>query len=152
MRLRLLLTLAYRRIHPVLWATSLRPLMHTEAKSNQDELQNLNDTCFYCYITPTRVLKRSSICIQGSSSILYAWHFVGCEGNAIRLMGGQNKFKGRVEVCQGRKWKTVCNDGWDDNEAKVVCRQLGFAEDTRSELSQFDFVCLTCQYQMLFNS
>jgi hypothetical protein len=52
---------------------------------------------------------------------------------AIRLMGGQNKFEGRVEVCQGGQWKTVCNRGWNDVEAQVVCRQLGFAEDTRSE-------------------
>ena len=46
----------------------------------------------------------------------------------------QNKFKGLVEVCQDGKWKTVCNQGWDDREARVVCRQLGFAEDTRGEL------------------
>ena len=58
----------------------------------------------------------------------------GCEENAIRLMEVQNKFKGLVEVCQDGKWKTVCNQGWDDREARVVCRQLGFAEDTRGEL------------------
>ena len=46
----------------------------------------------------------------------------------------QNKFKGLVDVCQDGEWKTVCNQGWGDMEAKVVCRQLGFAEDTRGEL------------------
>ena len=61
---------------------------------------------------------------------------LGCGQNAIaiRLVGGQNKFEGRVEVCQDGQWKTVCNDGWGDREARVVCRQLGFAEDSRSEL------------------
>ena len=58
----------------------------------------------------------------------------GCEGNAIQLVGGWNKFEGRVEVCQDGQWKTVCNRGWGDEEAQVVCRQLGFAEDSRSEL------------------
>ena len=48
-------------------------------------------------------------------------------------MGGQNKFEGRVEVCQDGQWKTVCNSEWGNEEAQVVCRQLGFAEDTRSE-------------------
>ena len=45
----------------------------------------------------------------------------------------QNKFEGLVEVCKGGIWKTVCNQGWDDREARVVCRQLGFAEDTRGD-------------------
>ena len=59
----------------------------------------------------------------------------GCEENAIRLVGGRNKFEGRVEVCQDGQWKTVCSRGWGDEEAQVVCRQLGFAEDSRGEFS-----------------
>ena len=73
-------------------------------------------------------------------------HFVGCEVNSIRLVGGQNKFEGRVEVCQGGKWKTVCNNGWEDREARVVCRQLGFAEDTlRSELFRVEKQLFLCE-------
>ena len=53
--------------------------------------------------------------------------------NATRLVVGQNKFEGRVEVCQDGQWKTVCNDKWGRKEAKVVCRQLGFAEDKRGD-------------------
>ena len=61
-------------------------------------------------------------------------NYIGCpEQNAVRLVGGQNKFEGRVEVCRGGQWKTVCNGEWGDKEAQVVCRQVGFAEDTRSE-------------------
>ena len=48
-------------------------------------------------------------------------------------MGGQNKFEGHVEVCQDGQWKTVCVDRWNSGkEVRVVCRQLGFAEDTLS--------------------
>ena len=46
-------------------------------------------------------------------------------------MNGRNKFEGRVEVCDGEEWKTVCNDMWYAEEATVVCRQLGFAGNTK---------------------
>ena len=35
--------------------------------------------------------------------------------------------EGRVEVfTQDAAWATVCDDGWGQQEAMVVCRQLGY--------------------------
>ena len=52
-----------------------------------------------------------------------------CDYGAIRLRGGDTGFEGRVEICIDNVWGTVCDDSWGENDARVVCRQLGFSPE-----------------------
>ena len=46
---------------------------------------------------------------------------------AVRLVGGSHYLEGRLEICS-ETWGTVCNDGFNINAARVVCRQLGIED------------------------
>ena len=51
-----------------------------------------------------------------------------CQETDIRLYGYADETPnyGGVEICLHGVWGGVCDDQWDDREAKVVCQQLGY--------------------------
>ena len=53
---------------------------------------------------------------------------------AVRLAGVKDiDYAGRVEVFYEGRWGKICRNEWDIDDAKVVCKQLGF----KSALAEF---------------
>ncbi|XP_022110413.1 uncharacterized protein LOC110989982 isoform X2 [Acanthaster planci] len=50
----------------------------------------------------------------------------------VRLVNGASSNEGRVEVYWSGSWGTVCNDFWSFNDARVICRELGFSRALRA--------------------
>ena len=59
-----------------------------------------------------------------------------CKNGEVRLVGGVTNSTGRLEFCANGVWGRVCNtlEYWGPDNARVVCRQLGFSEKGKSLL------------------
>lgn len=49
---------------------------------------------------------------------------------AVRLIGGGDGLSGHVEVCTGGSWSAICDTNWCEQNAKVVCGQLGYSTNS----------------------
>lgn len=69
-----------------------------------------------------------TIAIKAEDLIVLILYTVGgCTNGDVRLVAGSSELEGRVEICSGGVWGTVCDDGWRNVDTRVVCGQLGYA-------------------------
>ena len=59
------------------------------------------------------------------------------EDGIIRLAGGDDVLRGRVEIYHDGAWGAVCDTNWDIQDATTVCRQLGFLEASEAKKGSF---------------
>ena len=55
-----------------------------------------------------------------------------CSEGAVRLADGDIGQEGRLEVCLGGVWGSVCGDGWDKTDAYTLCQQMNLGEGGQS--------------------
>ena len=65
-------------------------------------------------------------CSYGSAAVVACTN-PNCTDGSVRLIEGSDPFEGTVEICNGSQWSTVCDHEWDNADATVVCRQLGYS-------------------------
>ena len=60
--------------------------------------------------------------------------FTVCKDWDLRLVHGLTPQEGTVEVCFENNYGSICHDLWNENDAQVVCRQLGFSSENTTAL------------------
>lgn len=69
----------------------------------------------------------------------YIYFVAGCNDWDVRLVNGSTQAKGVIEVCINDTYGSVCNEGWSDEGARVVCDNLGYSRQNASAISDVLF-------------
>ena len=54
-----------------------------------------------------------------------------CSTGDLRLRGGSTQYEGRIEMCYNGLWGSICRSNFLEDEARVVCNQLGYQSNKK---------------------
>ena len=49
-----------------------------------------------------------------------------CNDGELKLVGGNTKYEGRLQICFDQRWTAIDAKGWTMLDTKVACKQLGY--------------------------
>lgn len=88
---------------------------------DQGSCRENQDASVVCQSMPLFLLLFANNNLCAGNGVQYS----NCTHGDVRLAGGSEN-EGRVEICYGHVWGTVCDDHWSSVDANIVCGQLGF--------------------------
>ena len=80
--------------------------------------------CKSFYYFASFTLHNEGSCLEGAVRLLRSEEL---DDYSSVYDNSDERLVGRVEVCIGENYVTVCDDEWGNSDASVVCRQLGFS-------------------------
>ena len=74
----------------------------------------------------------------------------GKEYSSLDIYDKNGLRAGRVEMCWNGNFTAVCSEQWDNRDASVVCRQLGFSPYGTCKFHNYSWVWLQINYAVLY--
>ena len=65
--------------------------------------------------------------INHCNSLILTLSLVACQPGSVRLSYSTVPLQGTLGICSNETWHTLCDRCWDNNDAAVVCHQLGYS-------------------------
>ena len=93
----------------------------------------INGACMYTgtVILDDLFFNIPATCIEGTVRLLvgndYAYYYGEVNSQYDYMYIKDTLSRGRVQICIGAEYTKVCADLWDNQDASVVCSQLGFS-------------------------